>query len=206
MEGLLSWRPSQQTNQEIDSMKKYVMTTIICVFSALALAGCGGGGGGGGGGPVTKATTKIYLFGNITSAGNIVGTVKTTLNVPSGVLINYSSTPGATTGLCILRKGVIVPSGPVQVSASDFSGSSYDLTSRVLTLQLVNFSRAALKSGSSGNGKEIATINFSLATPGVLPSSMPVKDSLAEVGQEVLSTHATSYPLGSETNFETTYQ
>ncbi len=185
-------------------MKKYVTTTIICIFSALALAGCGGGGGGGGG--AAKATTKVYLFGNITSAANIVGTVRTTLNIPSGVLVNYSSAPGATSGLCKLRKGVLVPSGPVMVSTSDFNSSSYDIASRVLTLNLVNSSRVSLKSGSSGNGKEIATINFSLATAGNIPTSMPVSDSLAEVGQEVLSTHDTSYPTGSKTNFVTTYQ
>lgn len=179
---------------------------MICFFSALTLAGCGGGGGGGGGGSVSKATTKVYLFGNITSASNVVATVKTTLNIPSGVLINYSSAPGATSGLCILRKGAIVPSGPVLVSASDFSGSTYDLTSRILTLNLANFSRVALKSGASGNGKEIATINFTLATPGSTPSAMPLQDSLAEIGQEVLSTHDTSYPPGSVTNFVTTFE
>lgn len=189
-------------------MKKYVATTVIFVFSALALVGCGGGGGGGGGAPlpVSKATTKAYLFGNITAAGKVVATVKTTMNIPGGVMVNYSSAPGATTGLCILRKGVIVPSGEAKLSASDFAGSSYDLTSRVLTLNLINNSRTAFNSGSSGNGKEFATINFTLATPGSPPSSMPSKDGLAEVGQEILLTHDTSYPVGSATNFATTYQ
>lgn len=185
-------------------MKKYIKPAIICIFSALALVGCGGGGGGGG--AVSKAVTKVSLFGNITSASNIVATVSTTLNIPSGVMVNYSSAPGVTTGLCTLRKGVIVPSGPVQVSASDFSLSTYDLDTRVLTLNLVNNARIALKSGATGTGKEIATINFSLATPGTLPSSMPLKDTSALVGQESLATHDTSYPAGSETNFETTYQ
>lgn len=183
-------------------MKKYITTTLICLFSALTLAGCGGGGGGSG--PTTKATTKVYLFGNITSAEKIVATVKTSINLPSGVLVNYSSAPGATTGLYKLRKGVIVPSGPVLVSDSDFDSSSYDLASRVLTINLINFSRVSLKSGSTGDGKEFATINFSLATAGTLPTSMPLKDSLAEVSQDSLSNPG-AIPAAGVTNFITTY-
>ena len=101
-------------------MRKYVTTTMICVFSALALVGCGGGGGSS---PATKATTKVYLFGNITSAGKIVATVDTTLNIPGGVLVNYSSPPGASSGTFPIRNGVVVPSGPVKILASGVSGT-----------------------------------------------------------------------------------
>lgn len=184
-------------------MKRYIRTVAIIAFSALSLAGCGGGGSS----PATKATTKIYLFGNITSAGSVVSTVKTTMNIPAGVLLNYTSA-ALPTGLCTLKKGVIVPSGPVLVSASDFSDSTYDPKSGVLTINFVNSNPTgtpSLKSGATGNGKEIATVNFSLATPGVLPASMPEKDTLAEVGRFVLSPPTVSYPVGSLTNFATTY-
>jgi hypothetical protein len=186
-------------------MRKYITKTMICVFSAFALAGCGGGGGGGSS-AASKAISKVYLFGNITSSSNIVATAKTTMIIPTSVLVNYSSAPGATTGLCKLRKGVLSPSGTVQVSASDFDSSSYDIASRVLTINMVNNGRVALKSSASGKGAEIATINFTLATPGITPTTMPIMDNLAEVGQETLATHATSYPAGSKTNFDTTYQ
>ncbi|KAB0672412.1 hypothetical protein F6V30_07575 [Oryzomonas sagensis] len=186
-------------------MKKYVTTTMISVFFALTLAGCGGGGGGGG--SVTKATTKAYLFGNMTSTSTVV-TIQTTMNVPSGVLVNYSSTPGATTGLCPLRKGVIVPSGPVLASSSDFNLSSYDIGSRVLTISMVNNGRVPLKSSTTANtgtGVEFATINFTLATAGAVPASMPLVDPAPTVGQELPGPILSLLP-GSKINFATTYQ
>ena len=186
-------------------MYKNMFIAILATVSAIVVAGCGGGGGGSAA-PISKAATKVYLFGNITSSANIVATVKTTINVPTSVLVNYSSAPGAVTGLCKLRKGVLAPSGTVQVSASDLDLSSYDLASRVLTINLVNSSKLSLKSSASGKGAEIATINFTLATSGVAPTLMPSTDTLAEVGQETLATFATSYPAGSKTNFDTTYQ
>ena len=189
-------------------MKRYILTAVTGLFSVLALAGCGGGGGGGSS-PATKAVTKVYLFGNITSADKIVATVQTTMNVPSGVMLNYSSVPGATSGLCTLRKGVVVPSGPVQVSPSDFSASTYDIAGRVLTVRMVNNGRLPLKSSSTdngGKGTEIAMINFSLATPGGTPSMMPEEDLVPTVSQEALLVHDVTLSPGCKISFATTYQ
>ncbi len=186
-------------------MKSNLMTIILGAFSVLALVACGGGGGGGGG-PVTKANTKVFLFGNITSATNIVATTKTTLNIPSGVLVNYSSAPGAVSGLTKLRDGVIVPSGTIKVNAADFSGSTYDIASRVLTINMYNSGRVALKSSATGKGSEFATVILSLTTAGVTPTAMPVADSLAQIGQENTTTHDITTPAGNSVNFDTTYQ
>lgn len=206
-------------------MGKYISAAIGVALTALAVAGCGGGGGGGGGAApaaLTRATTKLYLFGTMSSSGKFnnistsstIATVSAKLNVPSGVLINYSSAPGATSGLCDLRPGVLVPSGPVQVASNSLTGT-YDIASRTLTVSLLNWpgqNQVALKNSTSGPGAEIATINFSLVTPGVTPSSMPLQDLSPTVGQNrQLLTHPpttldNSYLTGSTVNFATTYQ
>ncbi|AJE03775.1 hypothetical protein [Geobacter pickeringii] len=207
-------------------MEKYISAAIGVALTALAVTGCGGGGGGGGGAAapaaVTRATTKVYLFGTMSSSGKFnnisttstIATVSTKLNVPSGVLVNYSSAPGATSGLCILRPGVLVPSGPVRVATTDLTGT-YDIASRTLTVSLINSpgqNQVALKTSSTGTGAEIATINFSLATAGVTPSSMPLQDLSPSVGQyRQLLTHPPTtldniYLTGDTVNFATTYQ
>ena len=182
-------------------MYKYMIMAIISLVSAFGLAGCGGGGGGGGG-SASRATTKVLLFGNISTAAKIVATVQTSITIPNGVLVNYSSAPGATTGLCNLRKGVITPSGTLLVNSADLSGT-YDIAKRILTVNLVNNGSLALKSNATGNGFEVATLNFTLTAT---PPAMPVQDSLALIGQEILSTHDLSYPSGNKVNFVTTYQ
>lgn len=194
-------------------MNKYLVMTILAVISLSGLAGCGGGGGGGGGGVATKAATKVYVFGHMTSIGRL-STVQTTINVPDSVLVNYSSAPGATSGLCILRKGVIVPSGKVLATASDFNLSTYNISSRVLTVFMVNNGRLLLKSSTTGNngkGEELATVNFNFATPGVIPTAMPLADAFATISQELPGTLPADPPSvsalpGSTINFETTYQ
>jgi hypothetical protein len=192
-------------------MNKLFFIRVLAGLTVAALYGCGGGGGGGGATLVSKAATKVYLFGNITGAGKIVASVKSTMNVPDGVLINYSSTPGATSGLCKLRRGAVVPSGPVKVSGMDSNDTfgTYDIGRRLLTINLVNISQDFLKSSTTANngaGMEIATVNFTLVTPGVTPAAMPLKDSAAEIGQFILSPPDLSYPAGNEINFSTTYQ
>lgn len=195
-------------------MKKYAIAVIICVFPALTLTltGCGGGGGGGSA-PVTKAVAKLYLFGNMSSPasfGNMssnakIATVRTTMTVPSGVMLNYSSAPGATSGLCILRKGVIVPSGKVQVSAADFNLSTFDIASRILTVNMVNNGRVQLKSSTTGNGVEFAALNLTLAAPGVTPSAIPLEDQNATIGEE-LPDLSLAYLPGRKINFLTSFQ
>jgi hypothetical protein len=167
-------------------MNRLILSALICTLALLPLSGCGGGGGGGGG-PITKAVTKVYLFGNMTSTvqnvyfGNISSSVRVTsvdssLNVPSGVQVNYSSAVGATTGNCILRKGVFISSGPIipNLTESNFSNSRFDIDplSRKLSIKIFNAGFVKLKASetkNAGKGEEIATIIFNLATPGVKP-------------------------------------
>src|SRR3954452_10981762 len=106
-------------------MKRVISAGCMCVLSALILTGCGGSDN-----PITavtppgtnatKATTKVNLFGNMSSNGKIAS-VNTAMTVPNGIMVNYSSPPGATSGIFPLRQGVAVPSGPAQVAASDIT-------------------------------------------------------------------------------------
>jgi hypothetical protein len=189
-------------------MKKYLIAVITCAISALALTGCGGGGGStppAAPAEATKAVAKVFLFGNVTSSSTIVATVQTTMTVPSGVMVNYSSVPGATSGLCRLKAGVIVPSGKVLVPVSDFDSSTFEIASRKLTVNMVNSSRLPLKSSATGSGAEIATISFNLASPGVTPT-MPLKDALATIGMERLDTHDVLVAPGGMINFDAKFQ
>lgn len=200
-------------------MKTHAMTAVIWAFSALTLTGCGGGaggsgtgGGGGGGGGSTppvaaKAVTKVNLFGAMSSSSKIA-TVQTTMTVPSGIMVNYSSPPGATAGIFPLRSGFAVPSGPVKVAANDISGT-FDTASRNLTISLLNnpSSPLNLQSSTTGNGAEIATINFTLASPGVT-TPLPAEDLAVTVGQDrsTLQNINVGYLSGCKVNFSTTYQ
>jgi hypothetical protein len=197
----------------------------MSAFAVLTLAGCGGGGGGGGPAAVTKAATKAYLFGNMSSPasfGNLsssgkIASIQTSMAIPTTeAMVNYSSAPGATSGLCVtranavagnclLRDGVIVPSGKVLVSASDFVASTYDIASKTLTIRMTNFGRVPLKSSITGNGTEFATINLTLVKAGVTPSTMPVVDLVPTIGEE-LPNLSTAFLLGRKINFVTTYQ
>jgi len=207
-------------------MKNYFATGVmISAFAVLTLAGCGGGGGGGGAASVTKVVTKAYLFGNMSSPasfGNLsssgkIATIQTSMAIPTTeVMVNYSTTPGATSGVCvmranavagqcILRDNVIVPSGKVLVSTSDFVASTYDIASKILTVRMTNFGRAPLKSSATGNGTEFATINLTLVKAGVTPSTMPVIDLVPTIGEE-LPDLSTAFLTGRKVNFVTTYQ
>jgi len=189
-------------------MKMYGTLFIAGLLMTLGLAGCGGGGGGGGG-ITSGATTKVLIFGHISSSSRL-STIHASLTVPASVQVNYSSAPGATSGLCKLRKGVITPSGPVLVSTSDFDGSTYDIASRLLTINMVNNGRVMLKSSTTANsnlGAEIATIVFKLTTVGVLPTTMPLADPSASISQEMAGTPPSVIAVpGAAVNFTTTYQ
>jgi len=198
---------------------------MISAFAVLTLAGCGGGGGGGGAASVTKAATKAYLFGNMSSPasfGNLssnarIASIQTSITIPTTeAMVNYSSTPGATSGLCamranagagqcILRDNVIVPSGKVLVSASDFIASTYDIASKTLTVRMTNFGRVPLKSSTTGSGTEFATINLTLVKAGVTPATMPLVDLVPTIGEE-LPDLSTAFLVGRKVNFVTTYQ
>ncbi len=171
-------------------MKYFFLTTMAALTMSLLLAGCGGGGS-----PATvKATTTVYLFGAMSSSSKIV-TIHSELTVPEGIMVNYSSPPGATTGKFPLRSGSIVPSGPVKVAQSDIT-ADYNLSDRKLTIDYVNtpdFAAATesskkIRSGVTGNGVEIAILNFKLTTPNsipVLPS--PWQDINASIYEETSS-------------------
>lgn len=178
------------------------------------MAGCGGGGGG----AATQAVTKVYLFGTMSSntrfgvysSSGKITSVSTSMTVPAGIMVNYSSPAGVTSGKFPLRTGAVVPSGPVKVAASDITGT-YDTASRVLAINIFNspLVGAPLKSSTTGKGAEIATISFSLETPGV-ESPLPLLDPLPEVGQ---ARPSLTSPFGSEdyltgctVNYVTTYQ
>jgi hypothetical protein len=185
---------------------KRLMTIIVAGLTVtMALSACGGGGGGSS--PVSSASTKLLVFGHMTSLARLA-TVQATMTIPTSIQVNYSSAPGAISGLCKLRKGVITPSGTVLVSADDFSGSTYDIASRILTINMVNSGQVALKSSdiaNSGKGAEIATLQFKLTTPGTLPTTMPLSDATATISQQLPGPSVTLLP-GALVNYLTTYQ
>jgi hypothetical protein len=208
-------------------MKNYLATAVmISAFAVLTLAGCGGGGGGAPA-AVTQAVTKVYLFGNMSSPasfGNLssncrIASVQTSMTIPQEVMLNYSTAPGATSGFCvprslaasgqcILRDGIVVPSGKVLVSPSDFTPTyDFDTTSgkRTLTISMLNNGRNLLKTNSIGNGAEIATINFKLVKAGTTPAQMPLSDLTPAIGEE-LPDLSTAFLVGRKVNFVTTYQ
>lgn len=163
-------------------MKKHALVTIICAVSALTLSGCGGGGSSGPP-PVKKAVTAMYLFGAMSSNSKIA-TVQATMTVPDGIMVNYSSPPGATSGTFPLRSGFVVPSGPVKLSATDVSGT-FNTVSKKLSINLLNNPSTPLdlQSSTNGNGAEVATLNFTLASPEVT-ASLPTEDPAVTVGQD----------------------
>ena len=207
-------------------MKKHIVKTVVMgVFATLLFTGCGGGGGGGAPAPVTKATTKAYLFGNMsspTSFGNLsssgkIATIRTSIAIPTAeVMVNYSSAPlfrglcvtrfNAIPGEnCILRDGVIKPSGNILLSDSDFAGSTYNIGTNTLTVSVRNNGMIPLKSNTSGNGMEFATINLALVKAGVTSATMPVKDSVPTIGEDLPNGNS-DFLLGRHINFVTTYQ
>jgi len=197
-------------------MNRKAMAALLG-FAALTLSGCGGGGGGSGGGggvispppdtkpAATKATTRVSVFGAMSSNGRIA-TVQTSMPVPSGVMVNYSS-PGAN-GVFPLRSGVITPAGPVKVNNADFSNSWYDTATRKLTIVLVNISGRALTSNKTGNGVEIAAINFTVPSG----TSFLVGDTATTPPDNNISVYQDRLPgayglLGGITcNFSTTFE
>lgn len=174
-------------------MKKIFLNIAAVLTMTIIFTGCGGGGGSS---PATKvvtsAVTSMYLFGTMSSS-SIVATLHSEITVPNGILVNYSSPPGATTGKFPLRSGSIVPSGPVKFSQSDIT-ADYNLADRKLSIDCVNWPdfstsiRKKIKSGTTGNGVEIATLNFKLATAGVLPTlPSPWQDIDASIYEETSS-------------------
>lgn len=194
-------------------MKNYALCAFIYSALTLALAGCGGHDNGGNNITIppaaTKAITKLYLFGNMSSNSKVTS-VQAAVTVPSGIMVNYSSPApaGYPANTYPLKSGFAVPSGPVRVAEADISGK-YNTDSRELTIYLVNQSGVALRSSMTGNGAEIARLNFTLAVAGAIPAlPAPWQDPLVKVGQE-LATQPLPTVIsltGCILNFVTTYQ
>jgi hypothetical protein len=181
-------------------MKKFAIAAFI--YSTLALAGCGGGGDDA---VATMAVTAVNLFGNMSSNAKIVS-IKTSMTVPGGILVNYSSPApaGYPANTYPLKSGFAVPSGPVRVAEADITGT-YNTTTKNLSIYLLNQNGVALSSSSIGNGMEVAKINFKLAVAGVAPLlPIPWQDLSVEVGQEQPA--GVNYLTGCKINFLTSYQ
>ena len=189
-------------------MKRLILITMALSALSGILAGCGGGGSGAPA-PNTRAVTTVYLFGNMTSTSK-VATLHSELTVPAGVMVNYSSPPGATTGKYAVRNGSIVPSGPVKVSPNDIT-AEFSVADRKLFIDFVNSPdfttqvRKSIRSGKTGNGVEIATIYFQLAAADVMPVlPSPWEDVAVVVGEET-SSLSIIYATGLKLNFLTSF-
>lgn len=185
----------------------FVMLAATALF-AVVMAGCGGGGGGSTA-PVTKATAKVLLFGAMSSSSKVAA-VQSSFPVPSGVLVNYSSPApaGYPANTYPVRGGSIIPSGAVHVAASDLSGT-YNTSTGLLSVNLLNSNRVALKSSTVGMGSEIATVSFRLVSPGVLPVlPEPWQDAQVTVWQELATPPVVSVVSlpGFKLNLATSYQ
>lgn len=171
------------------------MAAGIIMVLFFALHGCGGGGGGGGGpsGPTTS-TTKLYLFGTLSSNRNIAS-VQTSIAV-SG-FTSYSAPVGAVAGVYPLRRGVFSPSGPVIVSSSN---ASYDISQQKINISLINgtfknMSSSTLRNG--GMGTEIGT----LIMPAAVSFSSGTVDYNPSVGQFRLSPPEIKSLAGCKVNY-----
>ena len=168
-------------------MNKILAATTACLFSIVTLAGCGGGGGGGNGGGIPTATTKVHLFGTMSSASanrsaGVVDSVQTTtLAVPPNLFVNYTSqaVAGDPPNSYRLKGGFVVPSGPAQISVAAISGN-YNTDTRLLTISFLNsggvINLLSSTTANAGNGEELATINFTRtagATPALSPDASP---------------------------------
>jgi hypothetical protein len=188
--------------------KEFVVLAAAAMVAAL-MAGCGGGGGGGSSAPATKGAAKLFLFGAMSTSSRVAA-VQTTLPVPSGVMLNYSTPApaGYPANTYPLRGGSLMPSGPVQVAASDLSGT-YNTSTGLLSVSLLNSNRVALKSSTLGMGTEVATVSFRLVSPGALPVLPdPWQDAQVTVWQELATPPVLSVVTlpGFKLNLAATYQ
>jgi hypothetical protein len=172
-------------------MKTSFQALIIVCIALLTLVACGGSGGGN---PavISKQSTKLYLFGNLSTNFN-VAYVTTTLTAPN--FVDYSSSSNDSNNTSPLRSGVITASGPISVSS--VSGS-FNRSSKLLTLTMANGSFLSMSSSkfrNNGKGTEIATL---VTTPGTL---LPAVDPNPSVGQFRKSPLKTSELLGCAVNY-----
>lgn len=154
-------------------MRQLLKSTLLGLFCVSSLIACGGGGGGG---AAATQTTKLYLFGNLSTNFN-VASVTTTLTVPN--FSDYSSSASDINNTSAVRGAAIKASGPVL--ASSVIGS-YDKTNKLLSLTLVNASvpfknMSASKFRNAGKGTEIGTLVTASGT------TLPTVDLAPIIGQ-----------------------
>ena len=187
-------------------MKRFITLSFAFFCSAVALYGCGGGGGGGAAAPApapasasaaaapapTVATTKMYLFGTMSSAtagGNagIMDSINTTISsLPVGVTLTS-----------------IVPSGAAAAIPVGDASYGFNAGTRALTISLLNSNQTAVVASNAGNGVEVATLNFSL-TGGATPP-IPTPGTSTTVFQNRPPPYSSDYLNGCVVNFVTTY-
>lgn len=189
-------------------MKNYFLKTATVLAMSIILAGCGGGGGTTVP-PKTQGTTVVYLFGTMSSSSR-VATLHSEITIPDGIMVNYSSPPGATSGKYPLRSGAITPSGPLKVAQSDVT-AEFSVADRKLSIDYLNtpdfttMARKNIKSSTTGSGTEIATLNFKLKTADVFPTlAAPWEDVAVSIYEET-STLNVINSTGLKLNFVTTF-
>lgn len=165
-------------------MKYFFFNTVAVVFTSLLLAGCGGSSS-----PTyvpkTQGSVALFLFGSMSSASK-VASIETRFKVPDGIMVNYSSPPGITTGIHPIRSGSFVLSGSSLFSKNDIT-TTYDTSpdKRELRIFIMNNQMKDIKSNITANGLEIATLSFKLEAPDVIPTlSTPWQDPAVVVWQD----------------------
>jgi hypothetical protein len=187
-------------------MKNTLLNSAILLALALILTGCGDSSSE----PLkTQGSAKVFLFGTMSSSRKIA-TLHTEVIIPSGIMLNYSSPPGGT-GKYPLRSGVIVPSGSVTFSQSDIT-AEFRVSDRTLFVDCINWPdstgfRKNIRSGSVGDGVEIATLNFKLATADAYPSLPTLwQNVILSVGEEKNGTTLdVTYANALKLNFATSF-
>lgn len=197
-------------------MKTSLLRAVLASLLLITLFGCGSSSDD----PRTRGKATVYLFGSMSSVSRVTS-VKSSIPLPEGVMVNYSTPAGATLttpGTYPLRSGTIVPSGPVLFTQSDIQSAECTVATdgtRKITFQIFNTpdlnSNGAVKnirSSTVGNGTEIATINFQLKAVEVLPTLPdPWSDTAAEIGVN-LDTRAPLnifYPTGLKLNYSASF-
>lgn len=173
-------------------MKLSEKIILGCFISALALSGCGGGGGGAS--APQKQTTKLYIYGNLSSNFNI-SNITTTLDVPSFSDYSAPTKPASGTALPVSSK-VFLPTGKANpLSAATFA--TYNSTTNKLTITVTmdpfkNMSCNTTR--NAGKGVEFATL---ITAPG---TSLPTVDPSPVVGKFRLVPPNSTYQNGCKVN------
>lgn len=185
-------------------MKKLFIIFFVIISSAATLAGCGSGGGGGfavAPSRPTTATTKMYLFGTMSSASaggsdGVMANINTVISsLPAGVTLT-SMVPSGT--------AAAIPTGN---TSSGFIGGTRDfsisLINPIPALPAQPVDVKADTVSNDGKGVEVATLYFSL-TGGATPP-IPTPGTTTTVFQYRTGPTSIKEINGCVVNFTTTY-